>query len=128
MTTTEASLLPTLLGQMIDELAGSQWYYWLHANYFDIQPPTKRTQTRWWQAPLFFDDDALRNPVIAVDALLIDVILINKLPAEWERIRIDYSQIYSLKRFNRHQQRMQTDEYLLYYDAAKLQMPPLDKA
>ncbi len=121
----DESTLPALLQQMVEDLNHPQWYYWLKANYFDVLPPTERSITRWWQAPLFFDDDALRNPVFEVDALVIDVILKNKLPAEWERIRIDYSQIYSLMRYNKHRQPMSEEEYILYHNTDKLQMPPM---
>jgi hypothetical protein len=60
--TQDESAIPGLLQQMIEDIKGTDCHYWLYANYFDIQPPTDRIVTRWWQAPLFFDDDALWNP------------------------------------------------------------------
>ena len=130
MTTTETSdrdesALPALLRQMVTDLTDPQWYYWLHSNYFDIQSPTEREHTRWWQAALFLDYDALWNPAIETDALLIDVILKNKLPEERERIRIDFSQIWALKRFNKYQTVSSEEESTLYYDGTKLKMPPI---
>ena len=128
--TDDASALPALLRQLVEDLtegrsANSQWYYWLHANVFDVLPPTDRSITRWWQAPLFLDDEALRNPVFEADALVIDVILKNKLPAEWERIRIELGQIWALKRFHKQQTISSEQDTTLYYDGARLKMPSL---
>lgn len=87
--------------------------------------PTERSVTRWWQAPLFFDEEALRNPVFETDALLMEVILENKVPAEWERIRIDLDQIWALKRYDKNQTTSSEEAATLYYDSAKLRMPPI---
>ncbi|XAZ82161.1 hypothetical protein A6C57_27925 (plasmid) [Fibrella sp. ES10-3-2-2] len=125
MTTSDESALSGLLQQMIEDIKGANCYYWLYSNYFDILPPTDRTVTQWWQAPLFFDDDALWNPAFENDAILIDVILRNELPAVHERIRIKYSQIWSLKRFYKEQNAGSDADWLLYNDSAKLRMPPI---
>lgn len=126
MTTTDESVLPGLLRQMIEDIKEPDCYYWLHSNYFDIQPPTDRTITRWWQAPLFFDYDALWNPVLEEDAMLIDVILQNELPAIHERIRIEYRQIWSLQRLYKSQATSSESERVLYHNSANLRMPPIN--
>lgn len=126
----DESELPSLLQQMIEDIKGADCHYWLYANYFDILPPSNHIVTRWWQAPLFFDDDrdggpALWNPAFEDDAILIDVILRNELPAVHERIRIEYSQIWSLKRFYKGQNAELSADRILYNDSSKLQMPPI---
>ncbi|RIV17462.1 hypothetical protein DYU11_31920 [Fibrisoma montanum] len=126
MTTTDESALPGLLKQMIEDIKDPQCGYWLYSNYFDVLPPTDRNLTRWWQAPLYIDYDALWNPVFEDNAMLIDVILKNKLPAEHERIRIEYAQIWSLKRFHHEEKPKFADDWILYNDSSKLKMPPLN--
>lgn len=128
MTTTgtpdrDESVLPALLRQMIEDIKEPDCYYWLHSNYFDIVPPTDRTVTRWWQAPLFLDYDALWKPAFEEDAMLIDVILRNQLPAVHERIRIEYGQIWSLQRLYKSQTTSSESERVLYHDSDKLRMP-----
>lgn len=93
--TSDESVLPGLLQQMVEDIKDPECGYWLYSNYFDVQPPTERRITRWWQAPLYIDYDALWNPAFEDDrtggpAILIDVILKNELPAQHERIRIEY--------------------------------------
>ena len=131
MTTTDESALPGLLHQMIEDIRQPDCYYWLYTNYFDILPPTDRVITRWWQSPLFFDDDrsgepALWNPVVEQGAITMDVILRNQLPAVYERIRIEYSQIWSLKRVYKGQHVESDADWILYNDSSKLRFPPVD--
>lgn len=116
--------LPDLLQRMVNDIKDPECGYWLYSNYFDIQPPTERRITRWWQAPLYVDYDALWNPTFEDDALLIDVILKNELPAQHERIRIEYAQIWSLKRFHFQEKIRSADDSVLYHDSSKLKMPP----
>lgn len=123
---TDETALPGLLRQMVEDIEDPQCGYWLYSNYFDIQQPTERTLTRWWQAPLYLDYDALWNPIFEDDAIQIDVILKNKLPAEHERIRIEYAQIWSLKRFHHEERPKSADNWILYNNASKLKMPPLN--
>ncbi|MGF7218827.1 hypothetical protein GGR92_005006 [Spirosoma lacussanchae] len=119
------SALPDLLRQMVEDLKNPDCYYWLRSNYFDILPPTDRTITQWWQAPLFLDYDALWKPAFEEDALLIDVILRNQLPAVYERIRIQYNQIWSLERFYKSQTTSTEAERVIYHDSDRLRMPPV---
>lgn len=123
--THDETALPGLLRQMVEDIKDPQCSYWLKANYFDIQPPTERTVTRWWQAPLYIDYDALLNPEFEADALLIDVILKKKLPAEWERIRIEYAQIWSLEHIYQAEKPKSAQDWILFHDSAKLKMPPV---
>ena len=125
--TTDESALPGLLRQMIKDIENPQCGYWLYSNYFDVLPPTERTLTRRWQSPLYIDYDAVWNLVFENGAMLVDVILKNKLPAEHERIRIEYAQIWSLKRFHYQENPQSADEWILYNDPAKLKMPPTGK-
>jgi hypothetical protein len=60
--TTDESALPGLIQQMVNDIKDPKCGYWLYSNYFDVQPPTERRITRWWQAPLYIDYDALWNP------------------------------------------------------------------
>ena len=123
--TTNESALPGLLQQMVEDIKDPKCGYWLYSNYFDVLLPTERTLTRWWQVPLYVDYDALWNPLFEDDAILVDVILKNKLPAEHERIRIEYAQIWSLKRFHHEEKPKYADDWILYNDSAKLKMPPI---
>ncbi len=130
MTTTgtpdrDEAALSDLLRQMVEDLKDPDCYYWLRSNYFDIQPPTDRTITQWWQAPLFLDYDALWNPAFEEDAMLIDVILRNELPAVHERIRIRYDQIWSLERYYKSQTTSTEADRVRFHDSAKLRMPPV---
>ena len=118
------STLPHILRQMVVDLQNPSYYYWLYNNYFDIQPPTDRQVTRWWQAPLFLDFDSIWNTEFVDDGMLCDVILKNQLPAERERIKIGYDQIYSVTRFIKGQNISEKDSQL-YHDSAKLKMPPI---
>ena len=127
--TSDESALPSLLQRMVEDIKGPECGYWLYSNYFDVQPPTERRITRWWQAPLYIDYDrsgepALWNPAFEDDAMLIDVILKNELPAQHERIRIEYAQIWSLKRFHFQEKLRSSDESVLYHNSSKLKMPP----
>ncbi|GAB3512301.1 hypothetical protein GCM10027341_52880 [Spirosoma knui] len=58
MVETESSL-SDLLQKMMDEIADPECYYWVYTNYFDVQLPTDRAVTRWYQAPLFLNHDAI---------------------------------------------------------------------
>lgn len=87
---TEAHSLPNLLRKMLDDLRDPACFYWLYANYVDIQPSTNRSNTRRWQAPLFLNYDAIWNAAFIEDGMLCEVILKNQLPAQCERIKIDY--------------------------------------
>lgn len=90
--------LSQLLRKMVEEIKDPQCHYWLYSGYFDIQPPTDRTVTRWHHTPLFLDYDALWNPQFVEDGILFDVILKNQLPAQKERIKVEYAQISLIKR------------------------------
>lgn len=114
--------LSGILHKMLDEIKEPDCHYWLYANYFDIQMPTDRTVTRWWQAPLFLDHDAIWAPEFVDDALLCDVILMNQLPARRERIMIEYSQIYRITRFMMGMPTTEA-ESLVYTDQSKFRMP-----
>ena len=120
----EETTLPTILQQMLVDIQNPECHYWLYNNYFDIQPPTDREITRWWQAPLFLDYDSIWNAEFVEDGMLCDVILKNKLPAERERIKIVYDQIYGISRFKTEQSVADKDSQL-YYDTAKFKMPPI---
>ncbi len=125
--TTDESALPGLLQRMVRDIEDPQCGYWLYANYFDIISPTERTTTRWWQAPLYLDYNAIWNPVLEANAIVADVILTDKQPAEYERIRIEYAQVWLLKRFHHQEKPQSADEWILYNDSAKLKMPPTEK-
>ncbi len=58
--------------------------------------------------------------------MVIDVILKNELPAQYERIRIEYAQIWSLKRFHFREKLRSADDSVLYHDSSKLKMPPIN--
>lgn len=116
--------LPSILQQMLVDIQNPECYYWIHLNYFDVQPPTDRKITRWWQAPLFLNYDAIWNAEFVEDGILCDVILKNELPAERERIKILYNQIYGISRF-KTEQSIADDDSQLYYDNTKFKMPPL---
>ena len=124
--TNEETALPALLRKMIEDIQNPQCAYWLKTNYFDIQPPTERRVTRWWQAPLYIDYDALWNPAFEHDAILVDVLLKNKLPAERERIRIEYGQIWSLERVHQVEKYQLANDWILYHDSSKLRFPPVE--
>lgn len=94
----EEVALPAIFQQMLIDIEDTQCHYWLYANYFTIQSPTERTVTRWYHTPLFLNYDALWNPEFVEDGVLFDVILKNQLPAEKERIKLEYAQIYTIKR------------------------------
>lgn len=118
--------LPTILQQMLIDIQDPDCHYWIHLNYFDVQPPTNRTIVRWCQAPLFLDYDAIWDTEFVEDGLLCDVILKNEPPAKRERIKILYDQIYGISRF-KAEQSVADKESQLYYDIAKFRMPPLLK-
>lgn len=130
----EEATLPAILQQMLGDIEDTQCHYWLYSNYFEIQPPTERTVTRWYQTPLFLNHDALWNPEFAKDGILFDVILKNKLPAERERIKLDYAQIYTIKRIHFGElPRSETDSRVyyqseedskIYNKPEKIKMPP----
>jgi hypothetical protein len=92
--------LPHMLQKMVEDIKDPECFYWIYSNYFDIQPPTERTVTRWNHTPLFLNHDALWNPEFVSDGLIFDVILKNRIPAERERIKLEYAQIYRVKRTN----------------------------
>jgi hypothetical protein len=120
------TFLPAILQQMLVDIQDPKCHYWIHLNYFDVQPPTDRQITRWWQAPLFLDYDAIWNAEIVEDGMLCDVLLKNELPPERERIKILYSQIYKISRFTTEQSIADKDSQL-YCDTAKFNMPPIPK-
>ena len=124
--TKDETALPALLRKMIEDIQDPQCAYWLKTNYFDIIPPTERRVTRWWQAPLYVDYDALWNPEFKDDELLVDVILKNQLPAERERIRIEFGQIWSLERVHQAEKSQSANDWILYHDSSKLSLPPVD--
>lgn len=117
------AILPAILQQMLVDIQDPECHYWIYLNFFDIQPPTDRQVTRWWQAPLFLDYDAIWDAEFVDDGMLCDVILKNKLPAERERIKIEYGQIYGIRRFTKENPKSEKD-YQLYADSSKLKMPP----
>ena len=116
--------LAAMLQQMVIDIRDPTCYYWISLNYFEVQPPTDRTITQWWQAPLFVDYDSLWNAEFVEDGMLCEVILKNQLPAERERIKFYYSQVYGINRFFNDQTLAEKD-YQLYYDSTKFKMPPL---
>ena len=108
--------LPQLLQKMVEDIKDPECFYWIYSNYFDIHSPTERNVTRWYHTPLFINYDALWNPEFVEDGLLVDVILKNQLPAEKERIKLEYDQIYSIKRVNyRKLTRVETNGEIRYY-------------
>ena len=117
--------LKTMLQTMLTDIGDPACTYWLCANYFDILPPTNRTDTRWWMCPLYIDYDSVWNPEFAEDGMLFDVILKNKLPAQKERIRIEYSQIYQIKRVHFDEEPKPEANYLLYNNSARRQRLPI---
>jgi len=126
-------LLFNTLTRMLTDIDDHDCTYWIRSNYFDIQPPTDeatpgRTDTRWYMTPLYIDYDAIWNPAFVEDGMLLDVILKNKLPAEPERIKLDYSQIYSVSRFHFNESPKTEKDTMVYYDSAKMKMPPLTRA
>ncbi len=123
MVETESSL-SDLLQKMIDEIANPACCYWVYTNYFDVQLPTDRAVTRWYQAPLFLNHDAIWNAQFTEDGMLCDVILKNQLPAQRERIKVEYEQIYRITRFVEGKPTTEK-ESILYTDSSKLIMPPL---
>lgn len=118
--------LPAILQQMLTDIQDPDCCYWIHVNYFDVQPLTDRQITRWWQAPLYIDYDAIWNAEFIQDGMLCDVILKNELPAERERIKILYDHIYGISRFKGEQAIADKDSQL-YYDSKKFKMPPITK-
>ena len=121
----EETDLPTILRQMLTDINDPKCHYWLYSNYFEIQPPTERIVARWYMTPLFLDYDAIWNAELVEDGMLYDVILKNKLPAERERIKIEYDQIYSIKRIHSNEPPKSEAEYQIYYKSEKLKMPPV---
>lgn len=117
--------LQTILQTMLTDIADPECHYWLYSNYFDIQQPTDRTTTQWYMCPLFVDYDSVWNAAFEDEAVLVDVILKNKLPAERERIKIEFSQIYAVKRVHFDEEPKTEAESLLYSDYKKMQMPPV---
>ncbi len=111
-----------MLRQMLIDIQNPECHYWLYNNYFDIQPPTDRQITRWWQAPLFLDYNSIWNAEFAQDGMYCDVILKNQLPAERERIKLAFDQIYRITRF-RDGQPITEEGAQIYCDSAKLKMP-----
>ncbi len=75
---------------MLVDIQDPQCYYWVYTDYFEVQPPTDRTATRFRLTPLSFTFDALRNPRFTHDGLLCDIILKNKLPEEWETVKLGF--------------------------------------
>ncbi|RCR67031.1 hypothetical protein [Larkinella punicea] len=116
--------LPAILQQMLIDIQDPECCYWININYFDVQPPTDRTITQWWQAPLYVNYDAIWDAEFVEDGMLCDVILKNELPAERERIKILYDQIYGISRFKTEQSVADKDSQL-YYDTTKFKMPPI---
>lgn len=111
-------ILRPLLQRMLVDIQDPETIYWVYCNYFDIQPPTDRTTTRWWHAPLFVDYDSLWRAEFVDDGLLCEVILKNQLPAQKERIKIPYSEIYRVTRFPKGGSILEKDAQL-FYDSAK---------
>lgn len=100
---------------MIKDIEDPNCFYWIYSGYFDVQPPTERTLTRWRNTPLFINYDALWNAEFVQDGMLFDVILKNQLPVEKERIKLEYDQIRLIKRTNTGElQRSETDPNVFY--------------
>ena len=117
--------LPGILRQMLTDIEDHQCAYWLYTNYYDLMPPTSRMNTRWWMSPLYVDYDALWNPEFLPDTMLCDVILKNELPAQKERIRIEYAQIYAIARVHFDEGPKSQTDCLVYSNSARRQMPPI---
>ena len=109
--------LPDLLQKMVDDIKDPQCHYWLYSSYFDVLPPTERIVTRWHHTPLFLDHDALWNPAFVDDGMLFDVILKNQLPAEKERIKLEYDQISLVKRTHLGELRRSDTDPSVYYQS-----------
>lgn len=109
---------------MQEDIRNPACYYWVYTNYFDIVPPTDRAITRWWQTPLFVNYDSIWHIEFVDDGMLCEVILKNQLPAQQERIKIGYDQIYTIRRFIEGQS-INERESQLFHDSSKLRMPPL---
>jgi hypothetical protein len=116
MVETTAQLLD-LLQQMVEDIKDPQCHYWLYSSYFDVLPPTERRVTRWRHTPLFLNYDALWNPEFVDDGLLFDVILKNQLPAEKERIKLEYDQISLIKRIHFGELRRSDTDPNVYYQS-----------
>lgn len=114
--------LPAILQQMLVDIQDPECSYWIYSNFFDIHPPTQRNVRRWWQAPLFLNYDAIWNAEFIEDGMLCDVILKNQLPAERERIKIPYAEIYRITRFMKGKPVSEKDSQV-YSDSSKFQMP-----
>lgn len=121
----EETELPTIFRQMLTDIEGPKCHHWLYSNYFEIQPPTERIVTRWYMTPLFLDYDAIWNAEFIDDGMLCDVILKNKLPAEQERIKIEYEQVYSIKRVHSDEPAKSEAENQIYNKIRKLKRPPV---
>lgn len=107
--------LPRLLQKMVEDIKYPNCFYWIYPAYFDIQQPTERTVTRWRHTPLFINYDALWNAEFVQDGMLFDIILKNQLPAEKERIKLEYDQIRLIKRTNTSElRRSETDPNVFY--------------
>ncbi|MEZ0542662.1 hypothetical protein [Fibrella arboris] len=126
--------LPHLLQKMVEDIKDSECFYWIYTNYFDIQLPTDRTVTRWYHTPLFLNYDALWRPEFVEDGILFDVILKIQLPAERERIKLEYAQIYRVKRIHFGELPQSKTDSTIYYQSetdstiydepGKLKQPP----
>lgn len=119
--------LPDLQRKVLDDFSDPDCFYWVYTNYFDIQRddsplPTDRTITRWWQAPLFLNHDAIWNAEFVHDGMVCNVILKNQLPAQRERIKIEYQQIYRIS-CTIAGKSMTEKESNVYSDTSKLKMP-----
>ncbi|MEZ0487599.1 hypothetical protein [Fibrella aquatica] len=109
--------LPDMLQKMVEDIKDPECFYWIYSNYFDIQPPTERTVFRWHHTPLFLNYDALWNPEMVEDGVLFDVILKNQLPAERERIKLEYAQIYRVKRAHFGELPQSKTDSTIYYQS-----------
>lgn len=111
--------LPDLLQKMVVDIQDPQCHYWLYSRYFDILPSMDRAVTRWRQTPLFLNYDALWNPEFVDDGMLFDVILNNQLPAQRERIKLEYAQISLISRTHLGElPRSETDSNVYYQSEA----------
>ncbi|GAB3753208.1 hypothetical protein [Spirosoma pomorum] len=115
--------LPSILHQMLVDINNPACHYWLYCNYFEVQPPTQRTVTRWYHAPLFLNYDSIWEAQLVDGGMLCDVILKNALPAERERIKIDFDQIYRINRFWNGENITQPASEL-YSDQSVFKVPP----
>lgn len=65
--------------------------------------------------PLYIDYASLWNPEFTTDGIRFEVILINQLPAEKERINLSYSHIKAIRRINFAELTRSETDLTVYY-------------